>query len=312
MNFFKALFGGKEENTEEKQREELSRQFETLKFDGVRALHSGEFHYAIKCFQSALELQDDLETMDYISQAYIHNNDLLPAYDILQKLSEAQPDNQEILIRMANVAYMMEDYAALGSCCERALLLGKDNPVVYLLYAHSCKGVGDDVNAIAMLTKAITLREDYPEAYLFRGQTLMELHDLDSADEDAAWLLANDADHEDALMLKARIERARGNLETAIAYYNKVVDVNPFSVDAFRERGALKMETGDRQGAAEDAEKVIELNPKEMEEVNGEYKGEGKDGQDIQQKIEKKYKAVDPYGVFGNIQPAHEDEERKI
>ena len=38
MNFFKSLFGNKAENEEEKRREEERKNFETLKYDGVRAL----------------------------------------------------------------------------------------------------------------------------------------------------------------------------------------------------------------------------------------------------------------------------------
>ena len=37
MNFFKALFGSKEETPEEKTKGEVARNFDTLKYDGVRA-----------------------------------------------------------------------------------------------------------------------------------------------------------------------------------------------------------------------------------------------------------------------------------
>ena len=38
MNFFKALFGGKDENPEEKRQAEEAKNFEILKYDGVKAL----------------------------------------------------------------------------------------------------------------------------------------------------------------------------------------------------------------------------------------------------------------------------------
>lgn len=58
MNFFKKLFGS--QNTSEEVKEEKN--FDVLKYDGVRALRMQQFDYAAKCFVLALELNaDDLE-----------------------------------------------------------------------------------------------------------------------------------------------------------------------------------------------------------------------------------------------------------
>ena len=69
MNFFKALFGGKEEKPEDKKKAEEEKNFDVLKYDGVRALRSGQHDYAIKCFTHALQMKEDLEIRDYMSQA---------------------------------------------------------------------------------------------------------------------------------------------------------------------------------------------------------------------------------------------------
>ena len=137
MNFFKALFGGKEETSEEKKREEQARNFDVLKYDGVKALRMNQWQQAVKCFTHALEIREDLECRDYLSQAFIQNNELLPAFEQLQKLAEEQPDNEEVFLRMAHVAYMMEDYGAMAQACEKALLIDKDDPQALYLYALS-------------------------------------------------------------------------------------------------------------------------------------------------------------------------------
>lgn len=59
MNFFKALFGGKIETSEEKKKEDEAKNFDVLKYDGVRAMRSGQLDYATKCFRHALEIKDD-------------------------------------------------------------------------------------------------------------------------------------------------------------------------------------------------------------------------------------------------------------
>ncbi len=288
MNFFKALFGGKEERPEEKKKAEEEKNFDVLKYDGVRALRSGHHDYAVKCFTHALGMKEDLEIRDYLSLALIRA-DLLPeAFDCLRKISEAQPDNQKVYVRMANVAYMMEDYTAMADACEKAMLVDGDNPEVTYLYAKACIGHGDTTNAVAMLTKAVTLKPDYAEAYLLRGETLLGAGRTAEASEDADRLLADYPESEDVLMLKARVERACGNQDEAIIYYGKVIDVNPFHAGAYRERGELLVAAGDESQGNEDLKHAAEL----TENQNG-----GGNGDDIAKKVNDAYKNINPMGL---------------
>ncbi len=295
MSFWKSLFGSKEESPEEKKKEDDARNFDILKYDGVAALKVHELEHAIKCFNKALEIKEDLEIRDYLSQALIQNNELLAAYAQLQKLVEAQPDNIKIWERMARVAYLMEDYGAMSDACEKALLLDKDNPEVSFLYARACLGHGEEVNAVAMLTKTIAIKPDFLDAYLLRGQTLLKMGDTKGAAEDADYLVEKAPDNEDALLLKAKVEEALGHHEDAITYYNMVINANPFCIDAFKGRGAIRLAQGDTKGAEEDMKSVLELDPKKAAEVNGEYTGEGTE--DIQQKTEQAYRNNNPFGL---------------
>ena len=295
MNFLKSLFGSKAENEEEKRREEERKNFETLKYDGVRALQMGQIEQALRCFSHALQLHDDLETRDYYSQALIRSNDLPGAYAQLQKMVEAEPDNLEIYLRMADVAYMMEDYVAMGNTCEKAMLVDSENPQVLYRYAKSYIGRDDLTNAITMLTKAIMLNPKVYEAYLLRGETLLDTGDLDAADEDATLLLEHLEDNEDVLILKARIEQKKGNKAEALTYYNKVIDVNPFSMVAFQERGPLRIELGDEQGGRKDVEMAQEMT---AQLVANQVKAVADEG--VEQKVKRAYKNMDPYGVFYN------------
>ncbi len=235
MNILKALFGGKTEDPEERKKDEETKNFDILKFDGVKALHLGQADHAINCFSKALSYKDDLETRDYLSQAFLMTNEPLKAYEQLQKLAEAQPDNPKIYVRMADVAYRMDDYGAMADACERA-----------------CIGQGDNVNAVAMLTKAILTTPDYLDAYLLRGETLLAMENLEEAEEDANFLVEHVAGNEDALLLKARVEKAKGYNAAAQEYYDKVIEANPFHAEAFKERAEVREALGDLQGAEED------------------------------------------------------------
>lgn len=284
MNFFKALFGGKDENPEEKRQAEEAKNFEILKYDGVKALKIRQWQQAIRCLSHALSIREDLECRDYLSQALIQDNQLTAAYEELQKLHEAEPDNQEILQRMANVAFVMEDYGAMASSCEKALLISKDNPEIYYLYGRACMGQEDLTNAIAMFTKSISLNEDYGDAYLMRAGVMLQRGEVEAAEQDCQWLLERASSVEDVLILKAKVETAKGNHGEALSYYDKVIEGNPFSIEGFTLRAELKKQMGDQQGAEEDLARLREINP------------DGND-EDLEQKMNEAYKNSNPMGL---------------
>ena len=284
MNFFKALFGGKDENPEEKRQAEEAKNFEILKYDGVKALKIRQWQQAIRCLSHALSIREDLECRDYLSQALIQDNQLTAAYEELQKLHEAEPDNQDILQRMSNVAFVMEDYGAMASSCEKALLISKDNPEIYYLYGRACMGQEDLTNAIAMFTKAISLNEDYGDAYLMRAGVMLQRGEVEAAEQDCQWLLERASSVEDVLILKAKVETAKGNHSEALSYYDKVIEGNPFSIEGFTLRAELKKQMGDLQGAEEDLARLREINP------------DGND-EDLEQKMNEAYKNSNPMGL---------------
>lgn len=290
MNIFKRLFGVAQEEkvpTKEELQAENSKNFDILKYDGVRALKTQRYDYAIECFRHALDINEDLEIHDYMSQAYLALSDLPNAYQHLQKLAEAQTDNINIFIRMAHVAYMMEDYSIMGTACEKALLIDKESPDALHLYANSCVGIGDVTNAVALLTKAVTVKPDYADAYLLRGEVLLKEERYDEADEDASWLLENYPGNEDVLMLKANIENSRSNDAVAMEYLDKVIDANPFRQEAYALRGELRRKAGDEAGAKEDIDYAAKLQ-EESQEAGGES---------VEKKVKDAYANINPLGL---------------
>lgn len=292
MNLLKALFGGSEESPEEKKKAEDGRRFDVFKYDGVRAAKMGQHEYAVKCYTEALKIRDDLETRDYLAQALIQTGHPAEALEQLRVLAEAEPDNAAIQRQIAVVAHMAEDYATMEQACVRALELDGDDPMAHYLAAQACIGRGDMVGAIARLTKALTIKDDFAEARLLRGQTLLGMGDAASAGEDATRLAEEHGDNEDVLLLLARVKRASGEADAAIELYGKVIDVNPFRVEAYKERGAIKYDKGDMRGAHDDAAKALELEPDGVKGVTGDYSAEG-----VEQKVRQAYSNLNPLGI---------------
>ena len=288
MNILKKLFGG--QKTTEEVRETKEKDFDMVKYDGVRALRMHQFDLAAKSLEHALQLNaEDLECRDYLSQAYISMGDLQKAYEQLQILSEAQTDNVAVLLRMADVAYMLENYTAMLEVCDKALHLDTSNLLTYLYSAKAFLGLGEPIRAVSMLTEAIGKREDFYAARLLRGSILLAQAQLSEAELDATFLYEHIPGNEDVLLLKARVEKAQGKMEEAEQTYGKVMEVNPFSIDAYRERSEVRRSLGDCAGAAEDEAAAKEMGAEIPEPSEG-----------IEQKIKEKMQQMDPYKVFHN------------
>jgi hypothetical protein len=56
MNFLKALFGSSDTSAEDVEKESEKKQFDLMKYDGVRAMKMGQFDYAVRCFEEALKV----------------------------------------------------------------------------------------------------------------------------------------------------------------------------------------------------------------------------------------------------------------
>lgn len=269
---------------EEEKQEQEARNFDLLKYDGVKALKMGRADYAVRCFQHALELQQDLEVHDYMSQALITLGDLDGAFRELQTMAAAQPENVGVIMRMARVAYMMEDYQRMADLCRQAKQMDESSGHPCLLLAQALLGMGDLDGAVSELNTAVEKQDDYAEAYLLRAKTLMRQGRVDEADSDASWLMENVGDHEEVLLMKACVETAKGNTAEAMELYDKVIELNPFSVEAFKERAQLRQTAGDAAGAEDDFRMVRELNPTQ-------------DVEDIEQQVKQAYSAANPLGI---------------
>ena len=115
MGFFKSFFSGKQDKPETEKQKNEQKNFEIFKYDGMRAQRMGRPDYAIKCFTEALAIQDDFETMSYLSQVYIQTNALSEAHELLERMAKLEPEHTSTFLTLANVCYLQEDYQAMDA-----------------------------------------------------------------------------------------------------------------------------------------------------------------------------------------------------
>ena len=305
MGFFKHLFSGKSQSPEVEQQQSAHKQFEVFKYDGMRAQRMGQADFAIKCYTEALNLEPDFETMGYLASLYIQRGRFSEARELLEKQIKAEPSYTESYLTLANVCYMQEDYTAMAEAAQKVIAIEAGNATAHYLLAKADDGMNNPLMSIAHLTQAIVLKDDYIEARLLRAEALLKMGQLHEADEDIQMVLQSDAENESALLLRGRAKQMEGNdtaaeedylqlialnpfneqaylalgalyinakaYDKAIALFNEAIEVNPQFANAYHERGRAKLLSGDKEGAAADMKSALELNPLEVERLNGAF-----------------------------------------
>jgi len=304
-NFLKSLFLGKTEETDiEKKNKEKN--FDIFKYDGLRAQRIGNLDYAVKCFNEALKLEEEFETMGYLASVLVQLNNLDEARDMYAKMIEKEPSLPEPLINHAQICYLQGFYKITAEDCIEAIHLDENNAATYLLLAKANWGLEEKPNAIAHLTKAIELKKDFYEAYLTRAEYLEKLNEFTCAMEDIEEVLMLSPNNEAALLLRGKMHEINQEPDKAIEDYEKVIELNPFNeqtylylgqlfisekrleeaitdfdeaielspnfVKAYQERGRAKFLNGDKEGSLADMKKSLEIDPEEAKKLDGEFK----------------------------------------
>lgn len=118
------------------------------------------------------------------------------------------------------------------------------------------QSTGDPLGAIADLTKAVALKDDFTDTYLVRARVLLwktsrlllPVLDLNSFNEEAALLLG-------ALLI------GQERRDEAIAFFDETIELKPDFAKIYFERGRAKNGKEDKEEAFADLKKLIELNP---------------------------------------------------
>lgn len=308
-NFFKSFFSGKSETPEGENQKNNQKNFDIFKYDGLRAQRMGRTDYAVKCFTGALAIEEEFETMGYLSQLYIQMGETAKARELLEKMALMEPHIANTFLSLANVYFILEDYPAMEEASGKAIAIEEENAVAHYLLARARKKQQDDLMAVAHATKAIALKADFTEARILRAKALLKMKQYRETMEDIDAVLAQNPEEETAILLRGKLKEANGQEEEAETDYRLVTEVNPFNeqaylylgqllinqkklteaiclfdeaielnpnfAEAYHERGRAKLLNGDKDGSIEDIKKSLELNPKEETNLSGKFNNLG-------------------------------------
>ncbi|MDO4994183.1 MAG: tetratricopeptide repeat protein [Bacteroidales bacterium] len=294
MGFFKTLFGGKEETSEQKEEQKEQYNFEVLTYDAMQALHIGKTDYAIACLERALDIRDDEETRYRLALAYSQKDDLEAAADEYHTLADMAPDNAAYPLAEADLWFQLEQYDKMKEACLRALAINAGLASPHYLLAKLAKVQDDLPTALDHLNQALAVKEDFHEARLLRAEVLKNLNRLDEADADVDLLMeaAGENVSDDVLLLKAQVMAAIGKTDDAIAFYRQAINLNPFLPVAYLELSSLYRKTGrgsDADAVIAEAVEQLGVSPEDAEQLQ---QGEGLD---MEEYMRNAYNVLNPY-----------------
>ena len=264
-NFFKSFFSGKTENPEEEKQKNAKKNFEIFKYDGLRAQRMGRPDYAIKCFNEALAIEEDFETLNYLSQIYMQTGEFVKAHELLERMIALEPELTSTYLTLANLCFMQENYQEMADAAQKAITEAR------LLRAEALYKMQQFAEAMEDIEAILAQNPDEEAALLLRGKIKEATGKQEEAENDYLSVTEMNPFNEQAYLYLGQLFITQKKLSAAIELFDEAIDLNPNFAAAYHERGRAKLLNGDKEGSVEDMKKSLELNPKEGENLNGQF-----------------------------------------
>lgn len=317
MGFFKSLFKAKAEDSAAEQEKKLQKEFEILKYDGIRAHRMHRMDYARKCFEEAIKLQDDFETYAQLVQLLFETGDFQGALVPLNHMAKAEPHIAETFISLATVHFMLENYQEMADNAQLAIDKAPDNVQAYYLKGKAMQGLAQEDEAVNLFTKAIDLQSDFAEALLLRGQIYLRQAKLTEALTDAEAVIASGKEVESGLLLRGSVKEVENQSEEAESDYRQVLELDPFNQQAYIYIGKLYMKNERYADAISIMDDAVEVCPvfaeayalrAEAKKLSGDAEGAAKDASaaaNLKAASEVTSEVVDPAASIKEIDILH-------
>ena len=266
-NFFKSLFSSSKEGKTENGNAEIAgtkidqKNFDIFKYDGIRAQQIGKLQYAIKCFEEALNIQDDYETMGILVAAYLSAHQAEDALDVAHRMVELEPDNIASYLTRVNVLFMMDNEKDAIADCLKAIELEGENYIAWFMMGKAKRTEKDFEGAIHDLSRAIEFKDEFVSAWSLRAEILFETGMPEKALADIEKAIELAPEEESAYLTRGRIHEALNDLDAAIDDFNQALALNPFNEEASLLSASILILQEKPDEAIDILDEIIELKP---------------------------------------------------
>ena len=156
-------------------------------------------------------------------------------------------------------SYRDGDYDKAINEFSRAISIKADYADAYVLRGNARRRKGDFSRAIEDYNRALGLNSEYAEVYNYRGFVFAQRGDYSRAVADYTQAIRFKKDYADAYFNRAYAHGKLGAWDQAIADYTQVIRLEPGNAVAYNERGKAWSGKGDKAKAAADFETAQKL-----------------------------------------------------
>ncbi|MBT2228487.1 tetratricopeptide repeat protein [Nonomuraea sp. NEAU-A123] len=233
-------------------------------------LRRGHADEALDLVESALDLADELGERHPVHRMVLLANraqllaslgrdkEALDEYGAAIAIDPTFPD---YYLDRGNLLYRLGWHGEALADYERAMLAGPPLPEAYYNRAELRIVREDFAGALMDLGRVIELDPAYLDAYINRAGLLAMLGRDEEARADVTIGLVQSPGNPYLLVVLGQLETAAGRLSDARRALDLAVDAAPELVSAWGNRGVLRYESGDWEGALSDLTRAITLEP---------------------------------------------------
>jgi len=236
-----------------------------LKMIKLSILEEQKDYQAMEAVYEGLLVSHGSEPWVYVSLAKLYNQQdkYFKAKGVLEKLVSAQPENEEaklLLVSLVQAKDPVEATKLLGAYIEN------DATAFELRFAKVRLLImgGKDAEAKSELEQIVLLEKAGESAN--KANVMLANYDMQKKDKDAATarldqVLANEPEHEAALLVKARIEIMNAEIDSAVTRLRLVLRNNPESEQALVLLAQAYMSSGSEELAEDNFRQALAVNP---------------------------------------------------
>ena len=179
-----------------------------------------EIDAAIFCFKKAISLkQDDLVSLSYLADIYIHNSNYKEALEIFNIIIKLKPDNFTAYYHMGKILVNCGELSKAKQCYEKVLELNPSHKDTHHGMGILLSMINDFEGGMTAYKKALELGCNEVEVYGDIAATLLYNNMVDEAREYYEKIMEKDPENPRILCAYGQTFMIKGDFEKGLKYY---------------------------------------------------------------------------------------------
>jgi tetratricopeptide (TPR) repeat protein len=232
------------------------------KLRGEICLKTKKYKEALANCKKAIELDSSYSEAYFdMGKAYAASGDLKKAVESFEKASKAKEGDYKASFAEGVCLMDLKQYEKALKSFEKTLLIKPDSVNALLQKGKTLNCLKEYSKAYKALSRAIQINAEIPLLYYQRGVSLRSMGKYEEAKADFIKFSEMQPKDPSAFLNIAYIDYINKDYKSAITNCDKVINLNPETVNAYYYRGGSYLNLGNYDKAASDFSKIAELEP---------------------------------------------------